>query len=264
MNAEMIHRYQRMKKDLEAAARIQRSLLPSASPLIDGVRVAWDVVPCEELAGDSLNLLRLDERHLGVYILDVSGHGLEAALLAVTLHKVIDAIAGGPSLLSRRNGSCCVIVTPAELCTELNRIFPMDPVNGQYFTLLYGLFDAVKKEFRYVAAGHHAPVYLPPLGGPVEISNHGFPIGVVQDAQYEERVIEVERGGRLYLYSDGLIDAECSCEGPFGTSRILQTIEAGRSRTLRQSVDDIIKRVRDWSSTARLEDDASLLALEVG
>jgi hypothetical protein len=58
--------------------------------------------------------------------------------------------------------------------------------------------------------------------------------------------------------------AECSCEGPFGTSRILQTIEEGRNRTLRQSVDDIIERVRDWSSTARLEDDASLLALEVG
>jgi sigma-B regulation protein RsbU (phosphoserine phosphatase) len=264
MNAEMIVTYERMKRDLEAAARIQRSLLPAASPLVDGVRVAWDLIPCEELAGDSLNLLRLDEHHLGVYILDVSGHGLEAALLAVTLHKVLDAMAAGPSLFSRRNGARCPIVCPAELCAELNRIFPMDVENPQYFTLLYGVFDTRNSVFRYAAAGHHPPIYVPPYGAPEEIPAYGLPIGVVEDVQYEEQVIAMEPGGRLYFYSDGLIDAECFYEGPFGKSRLLRAIEDTRTHSLNHSVGHIIERVRDWSSTARLEDDASLLALEVG
>jgi sigma-B regulation protein RsbU (phosphoserine phosphatase) len=264
MNAEMTLTYQRMKRDLDAAARIQRSLLPSASPLIDGVRVAWDLIPCEELAGDSLNLLRLDDDHLGVYILDVSGHGLEAALLAVTLHKVIDAMVGGPSMLNRRNGSSCPMVSPAELCTELNRIFPMNPENAQYFTLLYGVLDTRQSSFRYATAGHHVPIYVPPHGMPVEIAEHGFPVGVVEDAHYQEQRIDMAHGGRLYFYSDGLVDAECIYEGPFGKSRLLQTIEDTRRHSLHDSVGHIIERVRDWSSTARLEDDASLLALEIG
>lgn len=263
MNAQMIHTYHRMREDLEAAARIQRSLLPSASPLNEGARVAWDLIPCEELAGDSLNVLRLDDSRLGAYVLDVSGHGLQAALLAVAVHKVLDAMAAGPSWLVKRNGSPGAVVTPAELCTELDRIFPMDPGSGQYFTLLYGVLDARRSEFRYVAAGHHTPIYLPPHGGPVEMSKHSLPIGVVENARYEDHVVPVEPGGRIYLYSDGVIDAECFYEGPFGKTRLLQAIEDMRGHPLRGSVSHVIERVRDWSSTARLEDDASLLALEV-
>lgn len=263
MNAEMIHTYQRMKRDLEAAARIQRSLLPAASPRIGGVHLAWELISCDELAGDSLNFIRLDDDHLGLYILDVSGHGLEAALLAVTVHKVLEAMTGARPFVSKNGGPPGPLVTPVELCTELNRIFPIDLENAQYFTLLYGIFDARARELRYVAAGHHAPIYLPPNGGAVEVAKYGLPIGVVADACYEEQSISMESGGRLYFYSDGLIDAECFYEGPFGKRRLLQTIEDRRHAPLSESVRYVTARVRDWSSTARLEDDASLLALEV-
>ncbi len=251
-----------MKRDLDAAARIQRSLLPTASPVVDGARVAWDLVPCEELAGDSLNLIRLDDHRLGVYVLDVSGHGLEAALLAVTLHKVLAALVGVPSMLAAQNG--CPIMPPADLCDELNRIFPMPTDTAQFFTLLYGVLDTRKRTFRYVAAGHHAPIYLSAHGPLFEHSKTGLPIGVRENAHYEEVVIEMERGGRLYLYSDGVIDASCAYEGPFGKSRLTQAIEDTRGQSLQESVTRIIDRVRDWSSTARLEDDASLLAIELG
>jgi sigma-B regulation protein RsbU (phosphoserine phosphatase) len=260
MNAEMITTFHRMKRDLDAAARIQRSLLPTVSPVVEGARLAWDVIPSEELAGDSLNFVRLDDHRLGVYILDVSGHGLEAALLAVTLHKVIAALTSVPPRLGR-NG--CPIMSPVDLCTELNRIFPMNEETTQYFTLLYGILDTRKRIFRYVAAGHHAPIYVAPDGRAFEHSSSGFPIGIRENADYEEAVIELEPSSRLYLYSDGLIDASCCYEGPFGKSRLMQTIAAARHKPLRESVGDVIERVRHWSSTARLEDDASLLAIEL-
>ena len=79
----------RMKAELDAAAEIQRSLLPSQSPLSGRVKVAWEVRPCEELHGDTLNVFRLDHNHLGLYILDVSGHGAAAAMLSVALHRIL-------------------------------------------------------------------------------------------------------------------------------------------------------------------------------
>jgi sigma-B regulation protein RsbU (phosphoserine phosphatase) len=262
VDREVMVTYRRMKRDLEAAARIQRSLLPQASPLIDGLRVTWNLIPCDELAGDSLNFVRLDERRLGVYILDVSGHGLEAALLAVTLHKVLAALAGGLST-QLQSANARPIVSPSELANELNHIFPQDPETSQYFTLLYGIVDLRLRSFRYVTAGHHAPVYLPPNGRAHAEENGGFPIGVVADAEYQEHVIELEPGSRLFLYSDGMIDAECFYEGPFGKRRLIQSIERTRRRPLHDSATYLIERVRDWSSTARLEDDASLLAIEI-
>ena len=97
----------------------------------------------------------------------------------------------------------------------------------------------------------------------MENETYGFPIGIVEGAPYEEEVITLDRGGRLYLYSDGMIDAECYYEGPFGKERLLKTIEDTRRLSLHDSVGQIIERVRDWSSTSRLEDDASLLAVEI-
>ena len=130
---------ERMKADLEAAAQIQKSLLPNLSPVMEGVRFAWEVKPCEELAGDILNIFRLDEHHLGFYILDVSGHGVPAAMLSVTLHEVLSPFPSPTSLLTRLKdeGAGFQIVSPAEVCQQLNGLSPMNPMTRQYFTLLY-------------------------------------------------------------------------------------------------------------------------------
>ena len=79
----------RMRKDLDAAARVQQALLPETLPDVPGVSLAWNFRPCSELGGDSLNVFPLDEHHLGLYVLDVSGHGVSASLLSVTLSRVL-------------------------------------------------------------------------------------------------------------------------------------------------------------------------------
>ncbi len=80
---------ERMRKDLEAAARVQQALLPESFPVIQGASVEWAYRPCAELGGDSLNVFQLDEHHMGLYVLDVSGHGVPASLLSVTLSRVL-------------------------------------------------------------------------------------------------------------------------------------------------------------------------------
>jgi PAS domain S-box-containing protein len=100
-----------IKRDLDAAAAVQRSLLPSVLPEAPGTRFAWRFRPCQELAGDFLNILPLDDRHIGVYILDVSGHGVAAALLSVTLSHILSLVPDRSVLyqpISQRRGQYCV------------------------------------------------------------------------------------------------------------------------------------------------------------
>ena len=95
---------ERMREDLEAAASVQESLLPAASPDLPGVSFAWTFKPCEELAGDILDVLQLDEDRVGFYVLDVSGHGVVAALLSVTLNRVLSPEPSLPSVLKQHIG----------------------------------------------------------------------------------------------------------------------------------------------------------------
>ncbi len=251
----------RMRSELEAAARIQRSLLPDRSPLMKGVRFAWDVEPSAELAGDSLNVFPLDDDHLAIYILDVSGHGLPAAMLSFTVHKFLSPpaiLAGGGEA-----GGSRAIQSPAAVLRELNALFPMDPRLHLYFTLIYGILDVRVREFRFASAGHCPPIMLVPGGAPVEIQANGFPIGVKADADHDEHVLALDPGARFLLYTDGITDAEDEAQEPFGTERLMHALVATARRPLVESVSFILDAARDFSAGGRIADDASLLLVEI-
>ena len=257
----------RMRAELEAAAEIQKSLLPSRAQVLEKVRVAWAVQPCEELDGDTLNIFRLDREHLGLYVLDVSGHGASAAMLSVALHRVLAPVPGPTSLLTRLQdgGSKYDIVSPAVVCRELNSLFPMDAdaVVPQYFTLIYGVLNTKTRQFRYALAGHPPPIYEPPQGQACEIGRYGFPVGLFSNASYEDQLVKAEPGARLYFYSDGLTDVVNLHNEAFGRDRLRQAVDEGRDRPLEDALSYLLERVQAWSSNSRREDDVSLLAVEI-
>ncbi len=256
---------ERMRKDLEAAARVQQALLPETPPAIPGVSFAWVYRPCAELGGDSLNVFQLDERHVGMYVLDVSGHGVPASLLSVTLSRV---------LIPRRDPSCLftradllagvgALASPAEVANRLNRMFPMGDEGTQYFTLIYGIMDSQERTFRYVCAGHPAPILFGPGQQPTLCEARNLPIGLFEDEQYEESTITLEPGTRIYLYSDGVLEAMNQEREIFDETRLRTTIEATRLGDLKESVDSIVKAVHTWSGTGQVHDDLSILAVEL-
>src|SRR5205814_9681296 len=110
---------------------------------------AWVSRPCEELAGDTLNVVRLDDDHVGLYLLDVSGHGVAAALLAVRAHQVLSPVRELSTALVRGGGP----VPPAEVAGHLDRLFPLTEDAGQFFTLAYGVLNRRTGRLRYVTAG---------------------------------------------------------------------------------------------------------------
>jgi sigma-B regulation protein RsbU (phosphoserine phosphatase) len=262
LNARLTSANARMRRDLDAAARVQRALLPVALPDEDGARFAWVYRPCDVLAGDILNCFRLGPRHVGLYILDVSGHGVASALLSVTVSRFLSPVTGPASLVLRETDEGkTAIVPPAEVARQLNRRFCWDPATEQYFTLIYGVLDPQRGEFRYACAGHPGLVHLPREGAPALLAGSGLPIGVGEDDFEEHRVI-LRPGNRLYLYSDGITEALSAEDRLFGHDGLLQALRAGRHLPLTDSLAALIQAVETWVGEAPLTDDVSALAVE--
>ena len=253
----------RMKNELLAAARIQQSLLPKVSPNIAGVNFTWALKPCDELAGDILNVFLLDEKHVGLYLADVSGHGVAAALLSTTLNRVLSPLPGHFLLRERLEGSGYRVSSPAEVAEQLNDEFPMDPATQQYFTLLYGILNWQTREFRYVPAGHPGPVYLSSTAGPMILETHSFPIGFFRQVKYEEHSITLKPADRLYLYSDGITEATNIDGEEFGKERLIRVLEESRAMPLNTGLSFLLAAVKEWCGPARPGDDISILAVEI-
>lgn len=255
----------RMKRDLRAAARIQKALLPTALPQITGTDFAWFYQPCEELAGDSLNVFRLDERHVGAYILDVSGHGVPAALLSVTLSRVLSPLLDQSSILKRRieGPPWYRVVSPVEVADMLNQQFQMDQEAEQYFTFLYVLLDIQTWTLRYVSAGHPGLVFHR-LGEPARIVERpGFPIGWFPQTKYKEDVLQLQPGDRVFLYSDGVTEATDSQKEQFGNPRLLECVETTRGKSVQETIDHMVEKVLAWSGDTPPKDDLSIVGLAI-
>jgi PAS domain S-box-containing protein len=257
---EIINR--RMKEDLEAAAAIQSSLLPARKPRSKDLRFSWVSQPCEELGGDTFNVFPLDDQRFAVYMVDVSGHGVRASLLSFTLsHWFLR--------LSQKNSRAvtkeilAARFSPVEVAEELNRQFQMDMENPQYFTMCYGVIDARTREFRFVSAGN-PPLAVARGNGTTEVLKiEGFPIGIVEKPEYSEKVIRLDPGDRVFLYTDGLTEAEDKHDNPYGIEKLAEKILANKKYTLEDCVDSIMKSVNARASSRGLEDDVSILAFEL-
>ena len=206
-----------------------------------------------------MGIVPLTPDRLALYLLDVSGHGVGAALLSFTLTHLLSPAAGG-ALLTDDTGDGPVVVPPSRVAERLNRQFPMDRTR-QYFTLVYGVIDPLTGRFEYVTAGHPSPVKLPSGGVPFAVEGAGLPVGMLDDATYDDEALTLEPGDRLYFYTDGVIEALDAHEAEFGRPRLLEAIASRRSLPLRAGLEAVAADVRAWCG-GRLKDDVSLLAVE--
>ncbi len=245
--------------DLKLAARVQQALLPPASLQLGGLHIARVMRSCTDLAGDALGVVGLPDGHVGLYMLDVSGHGVGAALLSFTLNHTLSPTAEG-ALLIEDTGQGLGVVAPSRVAERLNRQFPMDRTR-QYFTLVYGVYDPAHGRFSYVMAGHPAPIVLPRIGPAAPLQGRGLPIGMIEDATFDDEAVTLQPGDRLYFYTDGVIEALNASEQEFGHARLMAEIDRLRDHPLRRGLDLIADVIVGWSG-GRLADDASLLAVE--
>ena len=265
-NQELGKANERMRRDLEAAAKIQQSLLPTEMPAMKGVHFAWRYEPCDELAGDSLNVFPIDDRYVCIYVLDVVGHGVPAALLSVAVTRSLTLGTDRSSLVTQpsKDPPGYTLTSPAEVARRLNVIYPMDASEaGQYFTIIYGILDAQTDQFRFVAAGHPAPILVRHDGTTELLGDPAFPIGIIEGTDYEETTVDLRPGDRLYMHSDGVNEERNGAGEQFGEERLTATITTGRDLTLQESVDSIIHDVMSWRGDENFTDDVSVLGVEM-
>ena len=248
-----------LEHDLQLAARVQQALLPPAELQLGGLRIARAFHPCTDLAGDAVGVVAFPHGPVGLYLLDVSGHGVGAALLSFTLNHMLSPSIEG-ALLIEATADGPSVVSPSRVAERLNRQFPMDRTR-QYFTFVYGVFDPARGRLQYVMAGHPAPIFLPRTGTPAPLHGAGLPIGMIEQATYVDETVNLLPGDRLYLYTDGVIEALDASEQEFGYETLMNEIDRQRDRPLRDGLELIADLVRDWSG-GQLRDDVSLLAVE--
>ena len=264
-NASISSANRRMKDDLEAAAKIQQAFLPQQLPDLPGLNAAWNFAPCDELAGDMLNIHWLDDDHVGLWVADVCGHGVASALLSVTLSRILSHLSGSDAALVRRvDGSGeSLPVAPAEVAEHLNGRFPWEPDAMQFFTFLYALLSVKTRELRYVSAGHPGPVYVPADGEAVILPMTPPAVGIIPEAEFVEQRVALSPGDRLYLYTDGITEAARAGVEQFGEERLAQTLGEYRCVPLTDSVERLVAVVAGWADAPKPADDLSVVAVEI-
>lgn len=182
--------------EVNRAARYVQSLLPA--PLAAGpFSINWKFVPSTQLAGDMFGYHWIDKKHFAVYLLDVSGHGVGSALLAVSAANVLSA--GGLPGVDPRD--------PGQVMTKLNEMFQMDRQDGKYFTIWYGVYRPATRQLAYCNAGH-PPALLHSSGAIEQLEADGPAVGMVPELPYDTRTTAIGEGARLLIYSDGVFEVE--------------------------------------------------------
>lgn len=256
---------ERVHRDLRTAARIQQDLLPKILPQMGGLRFAWRYKPCEELGGDLLNVVSIGDSCAAMYLADVSGHGVAASLVSVSVHRSLSVRSDRSSLILSQddlNGKDQP-TPPDQVARRLNRLYPMSSNDNHFLTLVYATIDTESLQFGYCAAGHPGPVLARRGEAVRSLDTSGLPIGITPDPEYDVSTMQLISGDRIYLYSDALMEAGNPDGKMFGQRQIEETIDRFREMPIEESSDALVDAVKEWQRSDLFVDDLSLLVLEV-
>jgi sigma-B regulation protein RsbU (phosphoserine phosphatase) len=271
-NRQLNDMYESIKMDLESAAQIQKTLLPDRKVSLPGYDFDWLFLPSTFIAGDIFNIFQIGAHHVNFYLIDVSGHGIPAALLSTTLSRVLSPQSAIPLYVSvveaanpafdRRKNPMISLNSPAEVAMALNKRFMSYDEYMQYFTMIYGTIDLQNNTVKLTQAGHPPPIYQPPGGNIQTIGGGGFPIGLVPDAEYTDVTFQFEPGGRLFLFSDGITECFDQNDTMFGMEALQDAIQTGKNLPLNEQMAQLRQRITRFRGCDTFEDDISLLAIE--
>jgi sigma-B regulation protein RsbU (phosphoserine phosphatase) len=238
---------------LSEGAEYVRGLLP---PRLDlpGLESDWVFIPSRSLGGDVFGYHRLSDGRFVMYLLDVSGHGIGAALYSVTLMNILK----NQALPATDFGD------PASVLSRLNAAFQMEDQNNLYFTAWYGVWDASSRLLVYASAGGPPAILVTPGGGLERLETDGPAVGIDEASLYATRTESVPPSSRLYLFSDGayeIVTRDSEVLGLDAFIGILAGANAGRYRNFLGGLMDLLLGL---SATGRFDDDVSLVEVRLG
>ncbi|MFQ6112636.1 MAG: SpoIIE family protein phosphatase [bacterium] len=244
---------ERLKRELEIAREVQRKLLPGEIPTIPGFQLDGVCYPAQEVGGDYYDFFRLDDRHIGVVIADVSGKGTSASFYMAE-------IKGAMSSLSTR------FLSPKALLKELNTHVHRNQDRRVFATMIYGVLDLETRSFTFARAGHNSLLHIGVDGGCQFITPLGIGLGLeagdVFGETLEEVVLSLDPGDTLVLFTDGITEAMNSRKEMFGEERLLEVV---RSNGVYDAVNlrkRILRAVKTFVAGAHQHDDLAMVVIQ--
>jgi serine phosphatase RsbU (regulator of sigma subunit) len=239
------------RKDLETAALIQMNSLPEIPSQIAGLRIATLYNACRDVGGDFYDLHYHSEDRISLVMADVSGKGVPAALF----------MEYSKTLLS---GQIPRYLDPATTLTRTNKEIYRHSKMGMFVTLMLIQVERNLGRLRLASAGHNHQILFRMNTGDVEsLSAKGSPLGVFEDTEYLDRVIEYNPGDLLLLYTDGITEAYNESFEEFGEERLFELVRANRDAAPDDLRDEIMRRVGDFTAGVEPADDATMVVVRL-
>jgi sigma-B regulation protein RsbU (phosphoserine phosphatase) len=249
----MANEKKRLDHDLEIARDIQRILLPSEAPAIDGFQISGINVPARQVSGDYFDYIQVDETRVGVAIADVSGKGVPASLIMAICRSVLRAEAA-------RNPS------PADVLRKVNRQLYPDIKEDMFISMAYLILDHHHHGVTLARAGHDAPLWYQRQSQTVTpVKPPGMVVGIDSGSVFDRLTVDfavpLERDDCFVLYTDGVTETLNSDGDEFGVDRLMQSVRASASDGAQAIVKKIIEDVREFTGSVPQNDDMTLIAI---
>lgn len=255
-------------QDLRAVSSLQRSYLPEPESPFAGLNYQWLSVPSKYVSGDHLHVFELQPDVYGFYLLDVSGHGIPAAVKSMQLVQMFADNSSSSLVLESSVGADGIraVSRPRDVVARLNRLFQQTESDLSYFTMIYGIFNTATRQISLCQAGHPSPILLTGQGGVQVLGQGGYPVGLFDFDDFEDIELTLGEDEALVLYSDGVTEVLSSSAESFGEERLLQCIteqvRLGRCADLPECIRWTVEK---WGGPVvqqkGFEDDVSILMI---
>ena len=246
---------QSLEAELAEAAEYVQSLLPE--PMTEPISIEAKFIPSRQLGGDCFDYNWLDADYLAIYLLDVAGHGLRAALPSVAVLN----------LLRSRAIPNIDYYKPSDVLRSLNTTFQMSYQNDKYFTIWYGVYNRISRQLVYASAGHPPAVLIsqsPASTAKIQrLKTPGMPVGMFPDAPYVDNCCDVEDLSTLYIFSDGVYEIHQPDGNIWGLDPFIDLLAAYNGASADQ-LELVLNYIQNLNAKAVFDDDWSLLKVNFG
>ncbi|NBC17695.1 MAG: SpoIIE family protein phosphatase [Bacteroidetes bacterium] len=252
---EELTRQERLKRELEIAQQVQNSFLPRRMPDVAGVDVAAMCLAAQEVGGDYYDLIEIEPGHLAVVVGDVSGKGIQAAFYMTLVKGMLQAL-------------CTPETSPAEVMTDLNRLFYRNVPRGTFISMIYGVLDVEARTFTFARAGHN-PVILKrsPSQHSEFLQPSGMALGLVDGGQFESTIeearLDLRMGDVLVFYTDGFSEAMNLDKDQYGDDRLADKVSSLGQKSASAILHAVAEDVHHFVEGMGRHDDMTMLVLKL-
>jgi len=243
---------EKLRRDLDLAAEVQRRLLPEKPPQSDAAQFAAMSLPARTVGGDYYDFLPVGDKQLGIALADVAGKGVAAALVMSVVQASLRMVAADG------------VTSLPLLAARVNRFLKTSTGSGSYATFFYAQLDEEKKLLRYVNAGHNPPYLVRAIAADIEeLKTGGMVIGLFPQAVYEEGSVQLREGDVLVAFTDGVTEALNPAEEEYGEERLQALLREVAHLPAPEISTRIAAALREWIRDAAQYDDLTFLVMKV-